>query len=108
MDSPRLECDLYLRYQDYHIMHIDGTFYLPYPRNNTKDEWEREARQMVVRDRERHPDKWAWIEFWKDTTFFFRNSTSILILEEHMRRVALAKELEKEGKLRIRIEKEAV
>jgi len=87
-------------------MHIDGTSYLPYPRNKTKKEWDWEAMQMVVKDRERHAKRWEWIEFWKDTNFFSRDWTWILIHEEIMQNVAVCTELEKRRKLLIAAYKE--
>jgi hypothetical protein len=107
MDRSRLESDLYMRYQDYYLMQIDGQCYLPYPRNKTREEWEREATEAVLQDRERHVDRFAWTNFWKDTTFFFRHSREILIHEHDMQNIALYAEMLEQLQLKAWIEEVA-
>jgi hypothetical protein len=107
MDRSRLESDLYMRYQDYYLMQIDGQCYLPYPRNKTREDWEREATEAVLQDRERHVDRFAWTNFWKDTTFFFRHSREILIHEHDMQNIALYAEMLEQLQLKAWIEEVA-
>ncbi|KAE9382037.1 hypothetical protein N431DRAFT_458578 [Stipitochalara longipes BDJ] len=94
-DKFRLESELYLRYQDYHLMHIDGKLYLLYPRNKSKEEWMREAMDVIILDRQRHSDKWAWIKFWQDTVLWSRGAKSIMIEEQDIRTDALIKEIKR-------------
>lgn len=54
---------LYLRYQDYALMEIDGSCHLPNPWNRVEKEWEREAMDLIVRDRRRHVEQGEWIGF---------------------------------------------
>jgi hypothetical protein len=64
-DSGGLSQDtkLFLRYHDYYIMLIDETFHQPTPRSKTQKEWEREATEAVIQDRQRRLDQNELIEF---------------------------------------------
>jgi len=77
-------------------MHIEGNFHLLVPRNMSAGEWEREAFNAIVRDRERHVDQFHWIKFWENTCVWKWQYAKIMIKVMEDRAVTLAEFVETE------------
>jgi hypothetical protein len=91
-----LDSKLFLRYQDYHLMHIADTFHLPNPRNMDGEEWELKAVDAIDQDRERHNNQSEWIKFWGKTCFWRWESTKIMHKEMERRAASVAKLVDQE------------
>jgi len=87
------ETRLYLRYQDYALMEIDGVSYLPTPCNRAEKEWEREAMDLIVRDRGRHVEQGEWIGFWEPTRIWYDRNVKIMTEEMDLQRDCIIQEM---------------
>jgi hypothetical protein len=91
-----LDSRLFLRYQDYHLMHIEDTFHLPNPRNMSGEEWELKAIDAIDQDREQHDNQSEWIKFWEKTCFWRWESTKIMHKEMERRAASVAELVDQE------------
>jgi hypothetical protein len=91
------ETRLYLRYQDYALMEIDGVSYLPTPCNRAEKEWEREAMDLIVRDRLRHVEQGEWIGFWEPTRIWYGRNMTIMAEEMDLQRDCIIQEMMAKG-----------
>ncbi len=88
---------LYLRYQDYALMVIDGSSLLPTPCNRAEKEWEREAMDIIVQDRRRYAEQGEWIGLWEPTRIWYDRKQKILTEEMDHRRDCIIQELMARG-----------
>jgi hypothetical protein len=91
-----LDSKIFLRYQDYHLMHIADAFYLPNPRNMSGEEWELKAIDAIDQDRERHDNQSEWVKFWEKTCFWRWESTKIMHKDMERRAASVAKLVDQE------------